>query len=90
MGRWVRETVTAGLDGRAAAPDGAETRAELAALRAELSKVGSNLNQIARALNVQAMGGPVQVDQDRVLRVIEAVKLQLGGVREQLAERSWR
>ena len=87
MGRWVRETVTSRLDGRpAAAPVPADVTEQLAALRAELSKVGSNLNQVARGLNVQAMGGPVQVSRDTVVQVIEATKVELGQVRDHIAE----
>ena len=91
MGRWVRETVTARLDGRAAAaPVSAEAGEQLAALRGELSKVGSNLNQVARALNVQAKGGPVQVTRGDALQVIEATKVELGRVRDQLNGRAGR
>ena len=87
MGRWVRETITSRLDGRRdPAPVSADVGEQLAALRAELSKVGSNLNQVARALNVAAKGGPVQVDRESALQVIEATKLELGRVRDQLAE----
>ena len=86
MGRWVRETVTSRLDGRpAAAPVSSEVGEQLGALRAELSKVGSNLNQVARGLNVQAKGGPVQVSQGAAVQVIEATKVELGRVRDQLA-----
>jgi len=43
LGRWVRESITARLDGRRApAPVSAGALEELAQLRAELSKVGSN------------------------------------------------
>ena len=91
MGRWVRETATARLDGRAAAaPVGAEVGEQLAALRGELSKVGSNLNQVARALNVQVKGGPVQVDQATALHVLEATRVELGRVRDQLNARAGR
>jgi hypothetical protein len=91
MGRWVRETITDRLDGRAAAaPVGAATGEQLAALRGELSKVGSNLNQVARALNAQAKGGPVQVDQATALQVLEATKVELGRVRDQLNGRMGR
>ena len=91
MGRWVRETVTARLDGTAAAaPVSAEAGEQLAALRGELSKVGSNLNQVARALNVQAKGGPVQVTRGDALQVIEATKAELGRVRDQLNGRAGR
>jgi hypothetical protein len=91
MGRWVRETVTARLDGRAAAaPVSAEAGEQLAALRGELSKVGSNLNQVARALNVQAKGGPVQVTRGDALQVVEATRVELGRVRDQLNERAGR
>ena len=87
LGRWVRETITARLDGRpASAPVSADAGEQLAQLRAELSKVGSNLNQVARALNVQAKGGPVQVDQATALQVIQAAKVELGRVRDQLEE----
>jgi hypothetical protein len=91
MGRWVRETVTARLEGRpAAAPVSAEAGEQLAALRSELSKVGSNLNQVARALNVQAKGGPVQVTRGDALQVVEATKVELGRVRDQLNGRMGR
>lgn len=85
MGRWVRETVTARLDGRPVpAPVASDVVEQLAALRAELSKVGSNLNQVARALNVQARGGPVQISRDTVGQVIAATRGELGRMRDQL------
>lgn len=86
MGRWVRETVTRRLDGRRdPTPVSADVGEQLAGLRAELSRVGSNLNQVARGLNVQAKGGPVQVSRDTAVQVIEATKVELGRVRDQLA-----
>jgi hypothetical protein len=86
MGRWVRETVTSRLDGRRdSAPVSAEMGEQLAGLRAELSRVGSNLNQVARGLNVAAKGGPVQVDLVTALQVIQATKVELGRVRDQLS-----
>lgn len=86
MGRWVRETITSRLDGRRdSTPVSADVGGQLAALRAELSKVGSNLNQVARGLNVQAKGGPVQVTRDTAVQAIEATKVELGRVRDQLA-----
>jgi hypothetical protein len=85
MGRWVRETITSRLDGRRdLTPVSADLGEQLAALRAELSRVGSNLNQVARGLNVAARGGPVQVDQATALQVIQATKVELGRVRDQL------
>ena len=51
------------------------------------TKVGGRLrflNQVARALNVQAKGGPVQVTRGDALQVIEATKVELGRVRDQL------
>ena len=87
MGRWVRETVTARLDGRAAAaPVDAAAGEQLAALRGELSKVGSNLNQIARALNTANRGGEAAPPPDAVLRAVEATRAELGRVRDQLHE----
>lgn len=86
MGRWVRETVTSRLDGRPVpVPVASDVTEQLAALRAELSKVGSNLNQVARGLNTAARGGPVQVTRDAAVQVIEATKVELGRVRDQLA-----
>jgi len=85
MGRWVRETITSRLDGRRdSTPVSADVGEQLAALRAELSKVGSNLNQVARGLNVQAKGGPVLTSRDAAVQVIEATKVELGRVRDQL------
>ena len=87
MGRWVRETVTARLDGRsAAAPASAEVGEQLAVLRGELSRVGSNLNQIARALNTANRGGEAAPPPAAVLQAVEATRLEIGRVRDQLNE----
>ena len=91
MGRWVRETVTARLDGGAAAtPTSAEASAQVAALRGELSKVGSNLNQVARALNTANRGGEAAPATEAVLQVVEATRAELGRVRDHLNERGSR
>ncbi|MPY12310.1 plasmid mobilization protein [Arthrobacter bussei] len=86
MGRWVRETVTARLEGRpAAAPVAAvgETRQ----MRAELARMGSNLNQIARALNISALGGAPAPALEDIARNLDAVRTQLGAVRDELRGR---
>ena len=91
MGRWVRETVTARLDGGAAAtPTSVEAGEQVAAMRAELSKVGSNLNQVARALNTANRGGEAAPGTDAVRQVVEATRVELGRVRDQLHERASR
>lgn len=91
MGRWVRETVTARLDGRvAAAPVDAAAGEQLSALRGELSKVGSNLNQIARALNTANRGGEAAPPPAVVLEAVETTRAEIGRLRDQLHERAGR
>lgn len=86
MGRWVRETVTARLEGRpAAAPIAAVGEAR--EMRAELARMGSNLNQIARALNISALGGAPAPALEDIARSLEAVRGQLGAVRDELRGR---
>jgi hypothetical protein len=83
MGRWVRESVMDHLAGR---PAGSAGRVEgVGELRAELSRVGSNLNQVARALNVARRGGGEAPEMGVVVDVIEATRLELGRVRDELA-----
>jgi hypothetical protein len=85
MGRWVRETVTARLEGRlAAAPVAAVGEAR--EMRAELARMGSNLNQIARALNISALGGKPAPALEDIARSLEAVRAQLGSVRDELRD----
>jgi hypothetical protein len=81
MGRWVRETVAARLQGRRE-PVRVEGAGEL---RADLSRVGSNLNQIARALNTAARGGESGPDVETVLRVVKDAKKTMGEIRDRLS-----
>ena len=85
MGRWVRETVTARLEGcPAAAP---VATGEARQMRAELARMGSNLNQIARALNISALGGAPAPALEDIARNLEAARELLGSVRDELRGR---
>jgi hypothetical protein len=83
MGRWVRETVTARLEGQPTVAPVSQARE----MRAELARMGSNLNQIARALNISALGGKPAPALEDIARSLETVRQQLGSVRDELRGR---
>lgn len=82
---WVREVVTAHLEGGSSRPAAAD--AEVARVRAELARIGNNLNQLARQVNAGALGGP-PLQYVRVVQELESTSRMLGQIRDALRERS--